>query len=134
MVNRNRQRGFNLLEVLVAFAIAAAALSVLLKGFSSGFQLSKTSEEYSRATVIAESLLARVGPEFSVDESPYTGQVGSSFYWQVELSPYPIDEALKAGQQAAKLINISVNVRWSEGFKERDYSLTGLRLLPNNAL
>lgn len=127
----NHQRGFNLLEVLVAFAIAAIALTMTMRIYSEGFHLSKTSEDYSRATVLAESLFAQVGPVFNLDESPYTGHFDDRFNWRVELKPFAVDDALLANNETVSLVKISLDISWSEGFKERHYTLSSLRLIPD---
>lgn len=125
------QRGFNLLEVLVAFAIAAVALSIQMQVFSNGFQLSKTAEDYSRATVIAESLMAQIGTEFTQQDSPYSGQFNDRFNWVVTLSPYE-EEGLELSQNSNLLLmNIAFDIQWSEGAKLRHYSVSSLRLVSN---
>ena len=126
-----QQRGFNLLEVLVAFSIAAIALTVTMRIFSEGFQLSKTSGDYSRATVLAESLFAQVGPVFKLGESPHTGHFDGRFNWVVELQPFAVDNALLLNNQNASLVKIAIDISWSESLKERHYRISSLRLMPN---
>ena len=128
---RKPQGGFSLLEVLVAFAIAAIALTVTMRIYSEGFHLSNTSEDYSRATVLAESLLAQVGPVLTLDESPFTGDFDERFNWIVELEPFAVDHALLTNNQNASLIKITLDISWVEGLKERHYRLTSLRLISN---
>lgn len=131
MPKLSRQQGFNLLEVLVAFSIAAIALTVTMRIFSEGFHLSKTSEDYSQATVLAESLFAQVGPVFNLDESHYTGHFDDRFNWLVELKPFAVDDALLANNETVSLVKISLDISWSEGLKERHYTLSSLRLISN---
>ena len=128
---RKPQGGFSLLEVLVAFAIAAIALTVTMRIYSEGFHLSNTSEDYSRATVLAESLLAQVGPVLTLDESPFTGDFDERFNWIVELEPFAVDDALLANNETVSLVKISLDIGWSEGLKERHYRLSSLRLIPS---
>lgn len=62
------QRGFSLLEVLVAFAILSIALGVLLQIFATGMRNVGLSEEYSQAALYAESILAAYGREAPLAE------------------------------------------------------------------
>ena len=51
----NRQSGFSLLEVLVAFAILSMSLGVLYQAFSNSLRNVGASGDYSRAMIIAVS-------------------------------------------------------------------------------
>ncbi len=66
--NFERQHGFSLLEVLVAFAILSLSLGVLLAIFGKGMDLVGTSDKYTRAVLLAESTLASVGVEKTLQE------------------------------------------------------------------
>ncbi|RLA44128.1 MAG: general secretion pathway protein GspH [Gammaproteobacteria bacterium] len=130
MFRTGQQDGFTLLEVLVAFAIASAALILLMQAFSDGLRLAGRAEDYSRATVMAESLLIRAGPEFTLEESPYSGRFDDRFNWVLELDPYPMDEGLTESAVAA--VKIEVAVSWKNGRQQRNYELSSLRLMPLN--
>ncbi|MGZ8224716.1 MAG: type IV pilus modification PilV family protein, partial [Methylobacter sp.] len=51
----NKQAGFSLLEILIAFTILAFSLSILLNIFSTGANTAVVAEEYTAAVQIAES-------------------------------------------------------------------------------
>ena len=51
----NRQSGFSLLEVLVAFAILSMSLGVLYQAFSNSLRNVGASGDYSRAMIIGEA-------------------------------------------------------------------------------
>ncbi len=59
--SRRRQHGFTLLEVIVAFALLALALSLLLGSLSGASRQVRDSADSSRATLHAQSLLAQLG-------------------------------------------------------------------------
>ena len=55
--NRATQRGYTLIEVVVAFALLALALSLLLGAMTNATKQVKLSDEYGRAALHAQSLL-----------------------------------------------------------------------------
>ena len=63
-----RDHGFTLLEVIVAVIIAALCLSALAQVFASGVRAAGATSEYTRATALAQSLLAGVGVEKSASD------------------------------------------------------------------
>ncbi len=84
------QKGFSLLEILVAFTILALSLGVLLNIFSKGVYTAALSEEYTAAVQIAESLLAGVGVENELVEGEFYGANHDKFQWTITSFPYDI--------------------------------------------
>jgi len=128
-----QQTGFTLLEVLVAFSIAAVALIALMNIFSNGIRLSTAAEDYSRASILAESLAAQIGAEYGLHNTPASGTFADHFKWKVEISPYIVENVLLVGKQPAKLVHWVINIDWQEGVKKRNFHLSSLRLAPNQS-
>ncbi|HHH38638.1 MAG TPA: type II secretion system protein, partial [Sedimenticola sp.] len=68
------ERGFTLLEVMVAFTIMALSTAVLLQAFGGGVHLLGNANAQSRAASLARSQLARVGREWPLSEGEYHGR------------------------------------------------------------
>jgi len=129
IAKRHQWRGFTLLEVLVAFVIAALALTLLIRTFSSGLRLTATVEEYGKATILAQSLMAQVGVEYQPHDSPVHGVFIQRFDWSVNINPYTIDVELPDDESALMTYKCEVVVSWNEGSKRRHYELSTLRLM-----
>jgi len=108
----NRQTGFSLLEILVAFSILAISLGILLKIFSSGINTAVIAEEYTVATQIAESLMAKTGIEEPLVEGETSGTRDYKFHWQVKVETLPNSSA---DNKILELMAVQVIVHWDSG-------------------
>jgi len=118
---RGKEKGFSLLEILVAFAIAAMALGLLYQIMGSNARQVGGMVDQERAMLLAESLLdiQRAVPEAGLNE---TGQA-AGYMWQIESRPYPTP-AEQSAPNAVPLHEVRVTVQWGEG---RQFTLTSVR-------
>ena len=84
----NKQQGFSLLEILIAFSILALSLGILLKIFSAGVNTAVVAEDYTAAVQIAESLMAKTGVETPLQAGQASGLENEKYHWLVEVSPF----------------------------------------------
>ncbi|WP_145481494.1 type II secretion system protein XpsI [Stenotrophomonas rhizophila] len=131
-----RQRGYSLLEVIVAFALLALALTLLLGSLSGAAKQVHGADLRSRATLHAQSLLAATGIESPLQLGRTQGDWDDGrFRWDLQVEPY-VDARTTALQPAAAapasgptLAQLTLQVRWGEGEGER-LQWRSLRLLP----
>ncbi|MBK1647377.1 type IV pilus modification PilV family protein [Rhabdochromatium marinum] len=83
------QRGFSLLEVMVAFAILALSLGVLMQIFSRSMNATALSSDYSRAAAVAEARLNAVGVDIPLVEGVYSGEPEDGIDWVVNIEAFP---------------------------------------------
>jgi general secretion pathway protein I len=120
------QRGFSLLEVVVAFAILALSLGVLLQIFSGAMNATSLSGFYSRAASLAEARLASVGLEIPLEPGAVAGSTPGGLHWQVVIDRYdPGDVAWEATFQPHLVTAI---VSWETAGGSRQVTLSSLRL------
>jgi general secretion pathway protein I len=126
---RASERGFTLLECLVAVAIAAVLLTILLQGFSAGLGSSARDEAWSGATVIAQSTLETLAATDPIVETDSEWQEGG-FDVATSVHRYPVPD--RAGV-ASVPYEFSVTVSWTDGTYSRSVDLRTLRLGPLNS-
>jgi general secretion pathway protein I len=103
------ERGFTLLEVLVAFVIAALALGVLFRGTLGGLRVAQVAGHYEEAVSRAQSRLAALTPD-SLTPGDRQGDDGNGFHWQVRISP-----VATAPAGSPTLYAVNVGVSWVDG-------------------
>lgn len=78
--------GFSLLEILVAFSIMGIALGIVMRIFGGNSERVAIADEYSRATIIAESLMAAWGVAIPATPGDVDGEEGkddNAFRWRI---------------------------------------------------
>jgi prepilin-type N-terminal cleavage/methylation domain-containing protein len=81
-------RGFSLLEILLAITILALAMATIMQVFSSGVKGADLANRYARAAMMAESKLASVGVEEILAEGDTSGQFEDDFQWAQSVRLY----------------------------------------------
>ncbi len=119
------QRGFTLIEVLVAFVLLALFLGAILPTLSSSLAGTRTGNDTITATAYAQSLIAGVGVEGRLTEGEFTDTLEHTrFSSRLTVRPYVAPAADGTG---ARLFEVTARVGWREGARERMVSLTTLR-------
>lgn len=134
---RRAVRGFTLLEVLVAFALLALALTLLLGTLSGAARQVAEADQRTRAVLLAQSLMARLGVEEPLQEGTRQGRWDHGAYrWTLEVAPYAEPRAAAAVGAAPtgavggpRLLELRLQVRWSEAPRDALQWRT-LRLVP----
>lgn len=122
------QRGFSLLESLVALTIAAFAITALFQTFSTGLRAVSITDDHTQARMLARSLLSEHTTGWT---KPPKSQKGTykDFAWTVNIRQ--ADTALGAIPKKSKwqLYHVDVTVSWSSN---RQISFETLKLGPGN--
>ena len=129
----DRQRGFTLLEVLVAFAVLAVALGVAFEIFATGLRGARSADALTRAVLIAESRLARVGVETELTPGESEGETDDGTRWRIEIHDQPAeysDDERVVTPSLPVLLDIIVTVSWGDAAGRQSFVLRTSRLAP----
>lgn len=122
---RAGQRGFTLMEVLVAFTIFAFSFGAILQIFSTGSRNASVSRAYAIALGHAQSQLERLGIEEPLEPGQSSGVLDGGMAWRLEIAPYeeqPTEDSL------LRAFTVTAVVTWRDGGQEREVALSSLRL------
>jgi len=110
------RRGFTLIEVVAALAIAATALLALLQLQLLSVRVADQARTISRAVLLAQEKMADV---LSRDRPPLgvsSGVIeGTEFAWQTQVTDAPLPAACRPAAGRSRLREISVEVTWRTG-------------------
>ena len=121
-------KGFSLLEVMVAFVVMGLVVGTILQLFGSSMNSVALSDEYSFAVQVAESRLAAVGSEIKVEDGSKSGEEkGSAYHWEVTMSPIKLSDEMEKLPVPLQLYQVEVVVTWKTGDRPREFHLSSLR-------
>jgi general secretion pathway protein I len=112
--------GFSLIEVVVALAVLAMALVIIYRSMGAGVHSLSNASRTTRAIALAESVLSlrRAVPAGGWSQA---GQ-WEDFRWDVASSPFDNEPGPRI-----RLHRVDVRVTWTDGSKQRSFSLWSLR-------
>lgn len=110
------QRGYTLIEVVVAFALLALGLTLLLGTLSNASRLVRQSADGGRATLYAQSLLDQVGVGVAMQPGRREGELeGGRYRWTLVVSPY-VDRSAPpqppTGTEGGQLFELVLRIDW----------------------
>lgn len=129
---RGAQRGFTLLEVLVAAVIMGVAVAGLMGGLATATRNAARLTQYDRATLLArqkmdELLIAseirRGQPLQGAFDPSLTG--GQPVTWNAVIQPFEVAPGAGPGQWVVD--RVQLQIAWMDGQTHRAFSLEGFR-------
>jgi general secretion pathway protein I len=123
----NKQKGFTLLETLVALSVLAISLGVTYQVFSSALQGSTLADDYAQASMYADSHLAEIGQSVNSKTGVTEGSYNERYHWKLEVKPLDVASS-KPVVETVKRYQVVLNVYWQTGNKQRSIRAMTFRL------
>jgi prepilin-type N-terminal cleavage/methylation domain-containing protein len=137
---RHAQRGFTLLEVLVAMVVAGVGFAMAFAAMSGATRLSHKALLHEAATRLAQTKLEEVlaSPGYDlVSDTPQDHYAGEDFGYKVQVRPVTFSNAgpTAPSQWPFSLDQVSIDVYWGPEKAPQRYSLVTYRYSdrPSNA-
>lgn len=130
---KRHNRGFSLLEVLVAFFIMTLVLGVAMQIFSGGLHNVGRVGDHQQAMLLGQSKLASLGVETVLREGDSAGEFDPNYRWQLRVSPYLEQRLEQGGEPSAvlpvRLLQLDLKVLWGASDAAHSVSLKTLRVV-----
>lgn len=128
-----RQRGYTLIEVIVAFALLALGLTLLLGTLSGATRQVRQAADGGRAALHAQSLLDELDMDAPLQAQQREGDFEDGTYrWQLNVQPWrePATDAARApaAVQGPRLMELELEVEWGDGRPGQRLAVRSLRL------
>ena len=132
MNSARAERGFTLIEVVVAVTILGIGLAVIVELFGGGLRLERTSEEYTRAVGYARMKMEEISFTTSLGEGVEEGEFDRDYRWHMEVRK--VDLIPSRGIETSyrppvELYRVRIDVLWKSGFNERTAWVESYRAL-----
>jgi general secretion pathway protein I len=121
----HRARGFSLVEILVAFAIASSSLGLLYNIQRNSQRAVISAAEHTVAAELARSLLAESRTHLDAATDSLAGTYADKYDWTLTITPYGPGSAAEGS--LLPLSTVSVQVSWHSGTSARQLAMTTVR-------
>ena len=125
-------KGFTLIEVVVALAILGVGLTVIIELFSGGLRLGRVSMEYTKAVNYARMKMEETMAKPVVEEGTQEGESDDKiFRWQMgvkKVDLLSIDKSIDY-KPPVELFQVKIDVFWKSGAKEKSMSVESLKAM-----
>lgn len=133
------QKGFTLIETLVAVMILSISLVVIMQLFSGGLKSNKISGDYLYGIFHAREKMEELLLMPELLPGSYSGDFDDGYTWQASVD---VVEEVAETEEAARIsermpvaiMRINLAVSWKTGIREKNYPLSTTTLIDKTAI
>ncbi|MCE9521369.1 MAG: prepilin-type N-terminal cleavage/methylation domain-containing protein [Alphaproteobacteria bacterium] len=124
------ERGFTLVETLVAFAILAVVLVALYDAMGTSFRTFHAAAEVNEAVLIAQSQLDRIVALKRLPDETQGKVDGTPFQWRLDIRPQSEAQEKQQANSPLSAVTVRLDVTWPGRARAQSVSLERLLLVP----
>lgn len=122
----NADKGFTLIEVLVAVVLLGIAVTIVLQLFSANVRALATSEGYIYASAKAEAKMREVLDNDEISEISFSEITDDGYRMDVSTAEVLHE---RAENLQVRLLEVVLTVSWTQGAHERSLTLRTMKVL-----
>lgn len=118
-------RGFTLLEILVALSVMSIAITIVLQLFSANLRTVYRAHTMTAAAIRGEDRMRDILSEPVLLEKSWSERGEDGYRWDISVA-----EVLKerTDNLPVRLMEVVLTIRWSEGQKEKSFTLKSQKM------
>ena len=140
--SETEEKGFSLLEVIIAMAILAIGLVTLLELFAGSLRLTGKATQRTLAVIYAQNVMDSFFAQDFLEDGEDSGELPDGYFWQANVQEIFPDEEGDGSATASPanrrtdfhLMEIEVRIGWEEGQRQRSFVLRSMRAFLDNPM
>ena len=124
--DKNAEKGFTLIEVLVAVALLGIAVTAVIQLFSANLRAIASSEDYIYASARAEATMREILDEDELSETSFSEITEDGYRIDVSIAEVVQD---RTENLQVRLLEVVLAVYWTSGARERSLTLRTMKML-----
>jgi general secretion pathway protein I len=136
-----RQRGFTLIEVVMAFSLLAVGLGIAMQIAIGAMRQTRNAAEFTEASLYAQSLIDTLGVAERLEPGQDSGRFGERYRWELIVEPYEVEPvttstgAVTGGLVQAdtlptvEMLRLELVVSWERGNNTHEARYVTLRAM-----
>ena len=124
----HNEKGFTLLEIIVALTILAGGILTLVQMFSGSLNQAAQADQYLNGVYLAQQKFSQLEMDnFKSDIMEGVFENHENYRWQLELLPY--ESSLNNEEARIEIQEVSLRIYWEDGNQEKEVQLVSLKTL-----
>lgn len=120
------ERGFTLIEIMVALTVMAFAVVYLVQLFSSNLRMIGTSQDYTEALTRAESAMREIVESDKIEEKSWKESTDQGYQMEVSVSEAQNE---RTENLPIKLLQIDMIFSWEKSMRKKSLTLRTLKIV-----
>lgn len=135
------QRGFTLIEVVMAFSLLAVGLGIAMQIAIGAMRQTRNAAEFTEASLYAQSLIDTLGVAERLEPGQESGKFGERYRWELSVDPYEVQPVATSttattgglsqpeAMPSVEMLRLELVVSWERGNNTHEARYVTLRAM-----